>query len=162
MTTPAPVTGRSVLAWLLGAFAAVTFANLTLIWFALESFTGETEPKSYLNGLDYNKTLEDVAAQRQRPIIARNTLTPTAAQTVKINSQYVDNKGQPMQGLTVHAEFSRPTHEGYDFTQTLSDYGNGAFGADVVTPLPGLWHVRLVAVPAGEAPYMLDYRVIVK
>ncbi|MBL8643341.1 MAG: FixH family protein [Rhodospirillaceae bacterium] len=163
MTAPAtPMTGRHVLLWLLGAFAAICIANAALVWFALETFTGETQPKSYATGLDFNRTLEQVAAQHARGLSVQGSVTSPAARTVTIESRYRDSAGAPLNGLSVTASFSRPTHEGYDFTEQMTDQGGGVFSARVTTPLAGVWNVRLTAAETGRPPYILDYRVVVK
>lgn len=158
----APLTGRHVLLWLLGAFGAICLANFALIGFAVTTFTGETQPKSYAVGLDFNKTLEQVAAQHARGLNVRGQVSSQAPRTVEIESLYRDGNGSPMSGLTVTAAFSRPAREGDDFTHDVTDLGQGVYGARVTTPLPGLWNVRIVAEQAGQPPYILDYRVVVK
>ncbi|MBL8630857.1 MAG: FixH family protein [Rhodospirillaceae bacterium] len=158
----APLTGLKVLFWLLGAFAVICVANFALIGYSLTTFTGETQPKSYAVGLDFNKTLEQVAAQHARGLSVRGSVTSPLARTVDIKSLYRDSEGTSMAALTVTAAFSRPTHEGYDFEQELSNRGDGAYGAQISTPLSGVWNVRLTALQDGAPPYILDYRVIVK
>jgi nitrogen fixation protein FixH len=156
-----PVTGRRVLAWLLAAFGAIIVANLALIVFALNTFTGETQPKSYATGLDFNRTLDAVAAQHDLGWRVAGRVAPFGERQVKIDASYLDRDGRALGALTVVAEMSRPTVEGYDFEAPVAHQGGGQYMASVAVPLPGLWHVRLRAERADGEPYLLDYRVTV-
>lgn len=160
--TVRPVTGRRVLFWLVLSFGVIVAVNLVMVVLSIETFTGETEPKSYANGLDFNHRLERVAAQHARGWNVTADVKPTGGQHVNISVRYLDRDGAPLHGLDVEAQFVRPTNEGIDFSAPLAEQGDGVYSATASLPLPGQWHVRLSAVERDQPPYLLDYTVIAK
>ncbi|MDX2145680.1 MAG: FixH family protein [Rhodospirillaceae bacterium] len=156
-----PVTGRTVLFWLLVAFGVITAVNVALIVFALRSFTGETVPKSYATGLDFNRTLEAVAAQRDLGWHVDSSVGAQGTGVIGLRLNYRDSGDLPLSALDVTALISRPTTEGHDFEQPLTHQGDGLYAAAVNVPLPGLWHVRVLARRGETEAYVLDYRVVV-
>jgi nitrogen fixation protein FixH len=158
---PRPVTGRTVLAWLLAAFGVITAVNMALIVFALRTFTGETQPKSYATGLDFNRTLEAVAAQRRLGWQVSGEVAPAGPGAIDIALTYRDDTGTPLTALNVAAEVSRPTTEGYDVGQALIHRGDGVYAGRLSVPLPGQWQVRVSARQGAAQLYVLDYRVVV-
>jgi nitrogen fixation protein FixH len=157
-----PLTGRKVLIALLAAFGVITAVNLTMVTLALSSFTGETQAKSYAMGLDFNRTLASVAAQRARGWQVRGGLESEAPGIARLTASYRDADGRPLDYLGVTARFTRPTSEGHDFDVALKPRGEGLYAADVTLPLSGKWHVRLSADDGTGAPYLLDYRFVAK
>lgn len=163
MPLPArPVTGRHVLIGMIAAFGVISAVNLALVVFALRTYTGEIEPKSYAVGLDFNNKLADVAAQRERGWVVDATFAAIAGSEMTVESHYADRDGSALRGLDVVAEFVRPTTEGYDFSLPLREQGDGRYGATATLPLPGQWKIRLVARDSGNKPYILDYTTVAK
>jgi nitrogen fixation protein FixH len=155
------VTGRTVLFWLLIAFGVITAVNVVLIVLALRTFTGETVPKSYATGLDFNRKLEAVAAQRERGWRVEGSVGAESKGLIEIRLKYHDTAGLPLSALDVTALISRPTAEGNDFEQSLTHQGEGVYTASASVLLPGQWHVRVRAREGAAEMYVLDYRVVV-
>jgi nitrogen fixation protein FixH len=158
---PRPVTGRTVLMWLLAAFGVIGAVNVALIVFALETFTGETVPKSYATGLDFNRTLASVAAQRERGWHVHGAVRPDGHGAIGVRLSYRDSADAPLSALEVTALISRPISAGHDFEVPLAHHGEGVYAGGVSVPLPGQWHVRVRARQGEVDAYVLDYRVIV-
>lgn len=159
---PRPVTAGSVLAWLVASFLLVAAFNIAMIYFAVGTFTGETEPKSYAAGLDFNKTMERAKAQRRRAWTVGGGITASAANTLSLRLAYRDENSKPIDGLDVLATFRRATNEGQDFETKLNPQGDGAYAAEVTVPHGGQWLVQVVAQRPDEPPFVLDYRTIAK
>jgi nitrogen fixation protein FixH len=155
------LTGRHVLMWLLGSFAAVGAVNAAMVYFALKTNGGEIEPLTYLSGVHFNDTLDRVAAQRALGWQVNADLRPTA-DTVEITVSYRDAANQPLAVMEVDAAFVRPTHDGLDFTIPLKVAGDGKYVGTATVPQPGLWQVRLIARQGTEIRHRLDYRVVVQ
>ena len=155
------LTGRHVVMWLLGSFAAVGAVNAAMVYFALKTNGGEIEPLTYLSGVHFNDTLDRVAAQRALGWQVNADLRPTA-DTVEITVSYRDAANQPLAVMEVDAAFVRPTHDGLDFTIPLKAAGDGRYVATATVPQPGLWQVHLVARQGTEIRHRLDYRVVVQ
>lgn len=148
------------LPWFFVLFFIVVFAvNGALVYFAAESWTGLETRQSYIKGLDYNRTLEQVEKQ--------NALHWTTDLAVRVEGRdahldlsLADARGLAIAGARATARFVRPTHEGYDFEIPLEDRGRGHYVAVAHAPLPGQWEVRVsVAHPSGD--YRLTRRVVV-
>jgi len=157
-----PITGRRVLLYLLLAFGVVSAVNAILIVMSLNSFTGETQPKSYANGLDFNHTLKEVAAQRERGWKVNGELESPTTGVAVISIAFRDAQSLPLEGLDIVAYFRRPTNEGYDFEAPLKAQGEGRYKARVEMPLSGKWNLRLAAARGDATPFLLDYKLVVK
>ena len=152
------LTGKTVLSCLLAAFGVIATVNGTLIMLALDSFSGETEAKSYAAGLDYNRTLERVEAQKRQGWQISGGATPMEDGSTKVAVTFVDSAGQPIEGLSAVATFSRPTQNGLDFDVALAAQGKGLYTASTTPPLPGRWHVRISASRGDEPPFIADFK----
>jgi nitrogen fixation protein FixH len=72
--------------WILsGFFAAITVVNAVFIVKAVGTFPGEDAPKSYLQGLDYNSTLDRREAQRRAGWIAAVGFDDAATPALRVH-----------------------------------------------------------------------------
>jgi nitrogen fixation protein FixH len=161
-TEPSRVTGRKVLLWLVGSFVVVGLVNGLMAYFAISTFTGQTDSHPYAQGLGFNKTLAAVAAQHALGWDVDGTIVDKGGRKVSITATYRDRDGQPIDGLAVRAHFARSTHAGEDFDASLTAQGHGVYTADLPVPAEGEWQVRLSATRDDAAPFLLDYKVFVK
>jgi len=159
---PNKVTGRKVLLWLIGAFVLVGGVNGLMVYFAISTFAGQTDSHPYAQGLNFNKSLQAITAQRALDWRVDGTITDAGHGIVSLRLAFHDREGRTLQDLAITAHLSRPTNEGQDFDAALSHQGNGLYTAEVRMPASGQWLVRVSAAHDGMAPYLLDYRVFVK
>jgi nitrogen fixation protein FixH len=157
-----PITGRQVLGYFILAFGVIIAVNAILIVLSIRSFTGETQPRSYATGLDFNRTLEDVHNQRDRGWQVLSQLESPASGRAIVSVIFRDAQSLPLEGLSIVAFFKRPTNEGNDFNAPLEPQGDGRYAAHVDMPLSGKWNLRLVATHGDESPFLLDYKLVVK
>jgi nitrogen fixation protein FixH len=147
--------------WMFVVFFAVVFgANGMLVYFAAASWTGLETKEYYIKGLTYNRTLEDVARQRELGWKGKLALRSAAKGGHELVVELRDAKGRGLSGGTVQADFVRPTHTGYDFSVDLADRGKGRYRAAVAPPLLGQWDVR-VTVRHPYGAYRMTQRLIV-
>ena len=158
---PTPLTGKAFLMWLLGSFAVVLGVNLFMVYEAISSFGGEIEEHSYLTGLHHNASLNAASAQKARGWHADTAFDKSTPGQLTVTSDYRDSEGRPIPDLTVVATFARPAQKALDREVTIPAVEAGVYRALVRLPEPGQWIVRVVAQRSGEAPYRLDYRVMV-
>ena len=59
------ITGWHVLFSVIAFFGVITAVNAVMISYAVKSFPGEDQKKSYMQGLQYNKVLEEKKLQEQ-------------------------------------------------------------------------------------------------
>ena len=128
-----------------GAFALVLVANGALVYLATATFNGLTSENAYVEGLAFNRALDEAAAQARlawtiEPAFDGTTFTVRAAA----------RDGSPLLGATVTVDFVRPTLAGHDFAAALPGLGDGTYAAPVVFVLPGVWDARIAIARDGH------------
>ena len=148
--------------WLFVAFFAVVIAvNGTMIWYALESWTGIATNDPYEQGLTYNRNLAAAEAQAVLGWQSRLAARLTGGQGAEARFVLTDAQGKLIEGADVQASFERPTSEGVDFKLTLAPRGDGSYGASFDLPITGLWRVHIAARRQSEL-YVHDERVMLR
>ncbi|MGE4217930.1 MAG: FixH family protein [Alphaproteobacteria bacterium] len=150
-----PLTGRRVLALLVGFFGAVTAVNAVMIWLALDSFPGVSSPNAFREGLDWNRHLaakdEQIGLGWQVDVDLRGE---GARRTVV--ARFRDGAGAGLSGMEVTARLIRPVAQGHDATVSLAERVPGEYAAEVETPLTGHWRLTVEAVQAGEPVWRME------
>lgn len=144
--------GKHVLAALIAFFLVILAANVIFINFAVKTFPGEKEEKSYLQGLNYNDRL---AARQEQSALGWTATIDNASLNngaVDIILTITDHNGRPLNGLSIDAMLSRPASAGDDVVLVFSPTGNGRYAA--TSPAgPGVWSLE------GRATNDADERV---
>ncbi|MGD9538695.1 MAG: FixH family protein [Alphaproteobacteria bacterium] len=144
-----------------GGFGVVIVANVILIVFALNSWSGLETDQAYVKGLAYNETIATARAQAKRGWQASVGFAPSGPLSGELVVSFVDAEGEPVTGLAVTARLIRPTHEGFDRETPMAPRGAGRYVVPLDFPLAGQWQVRVEAEGAG-APYRLSERIMVR
>ena len=153
-----PLTGRHALLMFVAFFGIVFAVNGILIYRSLSTWTGLEQDNAYIDGLNYNRTLE--ARRAQAALGWRNTLSVQVRDgAVDLTARYVDRTGTPLENLAVQATLRRPTQEGFDQTLDMTNQGNGTYGAHALLPLPGQWQVRLTARLGSREVFHSESRI---
>lgn len=140
------MTGRKVLAMLLGFFGFIILVNGIFIYFALTSFSGLSTQNAYVKGLNYNSTLESARLQKA----AGWQVTATAGRTAPgrelvLDVRIKDRHGRPLEDVVLSGELRRPTHAGSDLALEFRAMGPGDYRAIAGTRAAGQWDLRLLA-----------------
>lgn len=142
------------------AFFGVMFAvNGVFLYHAITSFPGEDVKKSYVQGLNYNQTLEARAAQ---------SVMGWKAEAGLVEGELVfrlqDQDGQPLSGYPVIAELRRLTTDTEDQVLTLLPSLRGEYRADAGTLVSGSWRVQIQVLDqnADTVIFTANKQVIVK
>ena len=117
-----PLSGRHVLYWMSGFFAAMFVVNGIFLYFAITSFPGEDTKKSYLQGLNYNQTLDTRAAQD-----ALGWRAEIGLREDHIVLRLTDSDGQTLHNLTATGELRRRASGRFDQTLTFEQATNGTY-----------------------------------
>lgn len=147
-----------------GGFAVVMAVNFTMAYFAVHTFSGLSTEQAYEKGLAYNNVL--AMAEKQKAlgwtVGAEIEPRPAARSThrTEVRVSFRDKDGQPVTGLSVDAEFIRPTIAGHDRSIRLEDKGDGRYASLASLDLPGQWEMRVTA-QAGTVAYQFDRRIMV-
>jgi len=148
-----------------GVFGVVLAVNLVFMYSAVHTFTGIETQEAYDKGLAYNQVLAKAKAQEKLGWTVDATLLPAASADAKSHDTNVvlsvtDKVGRPVSGLSVKAEFVRPTKAGFDTKAELMEQGGGRYVSTVSLPLAGQWELHVVA-HKGDIDYQLGQRVLV-
>ena len=156
------LTGRHVLFWILGFFAAVFIANGFIVYFASESWTGLDTEDAYRKGLDYNSDIRAAQDQRALGWRAGLSLQPGDDDLYRLTAEFTDAQDAPVLGLEVEATLKRPVQDRLDQTVMLEPAGGGAYKKDVVLPAPGQWEVVIEARGLEGEQFVIEKRFIVQ
>lgn len=143
VSSPRRLTGRQVLFILIGFFGVMLVANLTMVYFAMDSWTGLTAKKSYAQGIQYNTTLAD--AERQKALGWSLNVESTLGRDgqASFRMMLADKTGAPLRGHQVKAVLQRPTHENDDHQVTFAQQADGAYIAAVDGVAQGNWKLLI-------------------
>ena len=129
--------GWHVLLIFISFFALMFAVNGVFLYHAITSFPGEDIKKSYVQGLDYNRTLDARKAQ--------NTLGWSASAGFEDGNlifQLKDADGRLVRPHTVEAEIRRATTVRMDRTLELTRSASGAYIAKINDLDAGRWTIR--------------------
>ncbi len=159
MGTEFRLTGRHVLGMLVGFFLVILIANIFLINFAVKSFPGEKEEKSYLQGLNYNQRL---AARTEQASLGWTTTIDEATLVddhVAFKIVIKDAKALPISNLDVSGILSRPANDDNDHAFAFSGIGNGTYIA-TAPATAGLWELEGTAMDDRENKFVFTSRLV--
>lgn len=140
------LTGRHVLACLIGFFAVVIAVNGVFMHFAVSSFSGVETVDAYRKGLAYNQRLAEIA--READVGWRGKVGIEQGRPVLM---LLDKLGQPVLGALVDGKIGRPSVDRYDRPMTFSAVGQGRYRADAAALEPGAWMLTLAVRPGNDA-----------
>lgn len=163
MKDPKAITGKTVLAWLLGFFGVVFAANAVFIYLALGSFPGVVVESSYEAGQAYNQ--EIAAAKLQADLnwqVSSELVRSSDAERGKLVVTAKDADGAPLYGIELNAMLRNPVHDGADVQVTFHADGGGRYVGDVDHLAAGNWALVLLISQDGERKFKSENRIFVK
>ncbi|MTI42422.1 nitrogen fixation protein FixH [Roseibium hamelinense] len=162
LSDPKAITGKTVLAWLLGFFAVVFTANAIFIYFALGSFPGVAVESSYKASQAYN---EDIAAAKAQLALGwqiDGDVQRLTGTEVMIEVFAKDAKGNNLNGLLFTARLTRPANDLSDITVPLNGTSGGLYTAQVPNIAAGNWNLEIEAERDGRRVFRSQNRVFLK
>lgn len=150
------LSGRAVLLWLLAFFIPVIAVNVYFIIISVTTFRGEDEQKPYLQGVEYNTTIERRVEQEAlgwKSTIAAQRL-PSGAVQIAVSIRQAS--GAPESQVRLTGELRHPADETRDRPLTLVPLGDGQYRAEVPSVSKGAWDV---IVNSDSAPFEAMRRV---
>jgi len=145
MATPFRLKGWHVLAMLLGFFALIASVNAIFITLAMQSFPGEEEKKSYVQGLQYNDRLEERNAQAELGWTVELTEVLLVDGLATIDLTFKNAAGTSISGLDVSGRIAHPVRDDYDQQLDFLPMGEGVYRAQVSGLNSGLWKLKAQA-----------------
>ena len=141
--------GHHVLFWLLGFFGLMFVVNGVFLWAALSSFPGEDVRHSYLQGLQFNKTIASLEHQEDMAWKAELGLVEAPDGDVLV-ARILDADGLALPSRNVTAELRRSATQDSDIVLDMQPVGSGEYRAALPVLAKGAWHVALNAEIADD------------
>jgi nitrogen fixation protein FixH len=154
MNAGSTLNGRHVLMVLLAFFTVFIIVNIAFAVVAVRSFPGEDVPRSYLQGLAYNDTLDERRAQAELgwSASAGFSRAPDGAAILQIDLRARD--GDPVTTANIAGDLRRTTTSRFDQELTFAHAGDGRYTAHLAELPAGRWVLR---ARAEEGSASLDF-----
>lgn len=140
-----PLTGKKTLLIFLLSFGLVFAVNGYMIVKAVNTYTGEDADNAYLQGADYNRTLDRRAEQStlgwNAAIAAERVGKGALRVLVRISGQNL----QPLDGLRISGVLRHPADANRDRALALEERGAGVYVATLAHVEPGAWDIVVTA-----------------
>jgi nitrogen fixation protein FixH len=158
---PSPLSGRRVLAYLVGFFAVVAAANGFLIGAAIMGFGGLATESSYQAGLSFARDVAAAQSQDARhwQVDAKVTALPDHAVRIEIEARGIDR--ELLSGLHADASLVHPVNRNMDRALVLASDVPGHFVA-ITGPASGQWDLVIDLARHGERLFRSKNRVVLR
>lgn len=148
------LTGWHVLAIVVTFFGVVIAVDVAMAVYAYKTFPGEVSVTPYEDGVAYNKTLAQLAAQEK--LGWKVGIAPEQSRALEV--EFRDRDGKPLDGLTLTGKMERPATETGRLTPKFKAIGPGYYQADL-KPVSGAWDVTIHARNAKGDLFVAERRV---
>lgn len=152
-TAGRPITGRTVLVWLICFFAVIFAANAAFIYLALSTFPGLEVASSYRAGQEYEADVEAARVQADRAWTVAGTAT-LAADGADVEITFADKAGVVLAGLDVKATLAHTVDTAHDRTAVLAETAPGRYVARLPDITAGQWTLIIEAARRGERQFL--------
>ena len=152
------LTGRMVLACVLGFFAVVFGANAIMARLAFQTFRGLASNHAYTDGLAYNNEIHAAQAQNALGWQVKGSLTRIAPGRTRIVFTQANAQGKPDDKIAWSLRFEHPVDRSRDKTLALSIEQEGVYSGEVAIE-PGQWGLALVISKDGKAVFQSQNKV---
>jgi nitrogen fixation protein FixH len=155
---PRELTGRHVLFWILGFFAAVFIVNAVMVKAATSTFGGLETQSSYKAGLLFEQEIAKAERQQALGWQVSGKLARDKAGDAMLDIEVRDTKGLPVDGLSARAKLAHPADSRLDQVIELAPTCAGSFHGEDRTQ-PGQWELIVDFYRVGERVYRSRSRV---
>jgi nitrogen fixation protein FixH len=152
------LTGRVILLWLAGFFGVVIAVDAGFIWASVATYRGEDEQKPYLQGIEYNRTLDRRAEQARLGWTSHIEARRLPSGAVDLVVTLRNAAGAPQSVARLDGELRHPADETRDHPLHLVERRKGEYGAQLSGVSPGAWDV-VVSTPQGAVPFEASERL---
>jgi len=156
-----PLTGWTVLLYLVGFFAAVMGANGIMAYAALTTMRGTDTASTYQAGRLFEQDVAMAKAQDARHWQVNAKITPASGEQKRLDVDARDAAGRPLSGVALSAVFERPTDRRLDQSVTIAEEEPGHFHGSVAIA-PGQWDLVIALTRAGEPMFRSRNRIVLQ
>jgi len=144
------VRGWHVLAIMIAFFSVIISVNVVFITLAMNSFPGEDQRRSYVQGLEYNSVIAERRAQAE---LGWRAAVNLAEDRVLIRIDNADN--EPVMGLQLTGALRHPANLELDRALSFTEARPGVYSAPVSDLTEGVWTLRAQAEDE-DIPFVLE------
>ena len=155
-----PLTGRTVLVYLLAFFGVVIGANLVMMKLAMDTLPGTEVDSAYRASLAFNSDVAAARAQEHRGWQVNAHVERKTDGIALVAVEARDKNGAPLAGIGFTARLARPTDKRADRIVFLDERGSGAFRGAASGVEPGQWDLVIEAEGAAGRLFLSTTRVI--
>jgi nitrogen fixation protein FixH len=157
-----PLTGRTVLIWLVGFFAVVIGVNALMAKLAIDTMPGTDVDSAYQVGNAYNGQISAARDQDARRWQVRGSIARRADGRAVIDVEARDGDGVPLKELTFSARLERPVDRRADRSLVLMGRGSGVYSGEAVNIASGQWDLVLEADSGAQRVFLSRHRILLK
>jgi nitrogen fixation protein FixH len=152
------LTGRTVLACLVGFFLIVTAVNAVMAVAAIKTFAGLADDSPYLAGLAFEQEIAAAHAQQALHWQVQGRIVRQDDGKARLEISARDAQGAPLSGLAATATLMHPTDRGLDHAFTMRQVAGGQFSGETASD-PGQWDLVIELTRDGERQFRSHNRV---
>lgn len=160
--SPRPLSGRAVLAWLVGFFGVVIGVNMVMMKLAIDTLPGLDVDSAYRASLAYNAEIQAARDQAARRWSVTGHLERNGDGAAAVNVEARDAESIPLTGLAFSARLLRPTDKRADRVVALSEREPGRYRGHIPDVGLGQWDLVIEADRGSERLFLSRNRVILK
>lgn len=153
-TSPKPLTGKVVLALLLGFFGTVMGVNAFMMTMAIKTLPGTEVDSAYAESLRYENEIAAARDQDSRgwKVAAKVERAADGRATLQVEAR--DRAGLPLPGLKFFGKLERPADKRFDREITLAETDAGIYRGDASGIEPGRWQLVLEGDQGGNRMFL--------
>lgn len=157
---PRPLTGRVVLASLVGFFGVVFGVNFLMMKLAIDTLPGTEVDSAYSASLAYEHEIAAANDQNKRDwkVDAKVERKPDGSATLRVEAR--DRNGAPLAGLKFFGKLERPANKRDDLDVTLAEIDTGVYRGQTAGVAPGLWDLVLEGDATGARVFLSKNRLM--
>lgn len=155
------LTGRTVLAWLLGFFGVIFAVNAVLVEAATSTFSGLERANPYKAGIAYEQDIAAAKAQNALQWSVTGKLKRAASGATQLDVVLRDRDGKAPDGINLEAELMHPTDARRDHRFVLHATGSASFAGDTRSDA-GQWDLVIDVFRGDERLYRSTDRIILR
>lgn len=158
---PFRLSGRMVLAGMVGFFMVVAGANAVMMTVAIRTMPGVDVKSAYETSQRFNGEIARMQAQAERGWQASAQLRRAGADAV-VTLSLRDRSGEPIKGLAVAARLEHPAARREDRESALNETAAGDYSATLPAVHGGGWTLAIEALSGTERVFVSRSRVVLK
>ncbi|NVN85672.1 MAG: FixH family protein [Rhodopseudomonas sp.] len=159
-STPRPLTGRVVLASLLGFFGLVIGVNLLMMTLAIRTLPGTEVDSPYAASIAYEGEIAAAREQTQRAWNVDAKVERRSDGSALLRVEARDKNGAPLQGLKFFGRLERPADKRADLEVALAEVDSGIYRGNAAGVGAGLWDLVLEGDQAGIRMFLSKNRLM--